>query len=139
MSLSRTHIRRQSYDYLSLLVVVLNQAPSERFQFIVAHPNESKIIISVLSFRPLKEPVVLGDAILNIKDISATDAIKWIGLLCPATGTPAGEVELEMELLTIEQAVATREHIVYEFQRLVGKWGKTVSICMHVFVGMIDI
>ncbi len=112
-------------------------SPPERFQFCTSNADTAKIVVSVYSFRAAREPIPLGDAVINLKDLglkcdrpySAETRIvqKSVKLIDPSAGKLQGVADIEVELLTVDEAVSIQEHIIYEYQRWqpVVLWGST--------------
>lgn len=111
--------------------------PPERFQFCTSNSDLAKIIISVYSYRGHREPLPIGDAVLSLKELNikvdgeynhdSRCTNRKLKLIDPSSGKLQGEVDVEIELLTVNEAVSIQDHIIYEYQRWqpVVLWGST--------------
>jgi hypothetical protein len=69
--------------------------------------------------------IALGDAVLNIKDVTSTNTNHILKLVNPQSGKFQGEVELEAVLMEAAKANSIQQHIVFEYQRYqpIVNWG----------------
>jgi len=101
------------------------------------------VILSIFHFNSSKEKdsIPLGDAQIKLKDFqpgvlspestsnNPNEVLKVVKIINPQNGKPAGEAEVIVSVLTLDEACNVQEHTVYEFQRWspVHNWGNQDS------------
>ena len=84
----------------------------------------SKIILSCYHHAHRAEPVLLGDAVLHCKDITAEAVRRSLKLHTDAGAQ--GIIDITMSLRTPDEHCLEKEHVVYEFERwrpMARDWG----------------
>jgi hypothetical protein len=69
-------------------------------------------------FSTPEKPLALGHGQLRLKDITSNSVQeKTVQLKDPTSGNSAGDARISVEVLSVEEANAVQEHMIYEFQR----------------------
>lgn len=78
----------------------------------------------------------IGDAIIKSKDVKNKEAMhKSIKIINPDNGFPNGHVNIQIQLMSIEEALSCEEHTIYQYERwqpsLTPAWGFTCPGIQH--------
>lgn len=99
-------------------------SPSATFDFLVTKTTNSKVVFSVYHYNFIGDPLLLGDAVLHLKDVSHALALKKLKLHTDAG--LRGSIDLEVHLKTPDELSREQEHVIYEFERwraIGSSWG----------------
>lgn len=106
--------------------------PPERFQFIMSEKNQNaKILFSVYHYdgKDIKTSAPIGDALLKFRDLEISNVpyVKTLLMICPQDGSQKGEIDIEISVLSSEEAKMVQEDTLYEFERWMPEieWGHT--------------
>lgn len=103
--------------------------PAERFQFILTAKESTKILISVQKYTLANKIESVADAIVSCKPFQLGSHFedKKYKLIRPSNGECMGEVCVDIDCISKEQAAAEQIQSIYEYQRFVPfhEWGSS--------------
>ena len=101
--------------------------PYERFQFRLEDLSKGRFVFSLYHLLPMRPPVPLADAVLNLRDLKRGMRNKAFKLKLKEseTGEVHGTLHIQISIMSVHEASHIQEHAIYEYQRWNGGWGST--------------